>query len=132
MDYRVEVVSTAPLRVRFGFGQPDDADGPALVPRAIRPAGYFVEATLHAKGGGEVFRTTRPKAKPKLDPADEASYLELGPGYSYGAVLRLDAEHLAPGDYVLAVEYSNHEYQGPASAPIGALRHAQELNIAVP
>lgn len=131
MDYRVEVIGTEPLVLRFGFVQPEDAGGPVLVPRMIRPLGYFVEAVLRSLGGEEVFRTTRPKAKLKLHPDREESYLELGPGYAYEAVLHLDADPLASGDYVLRVEYSNHEYVGPKKAPIGPLHHVEEIDVEV-
>jgi hypothetical protein len=131
VDYRVEVVSTAPLTLRFTFDLPVAAGGPALIPRVIGPAGYFVEAILRSLGGDEVFRTTRPKAKPKLDPKRKESYVELSPGYSYGAILELGADELGTGDYVLKVEYSNLEFQGPASAPIGELHHTEELDLSV-
>lgn len=132
MDYRVEVADTAPLTLRFAFEVPVDAGAPAHVPRVIGPAGYFVEAVLRSLGGDEVFRTIRPKAKPKLDPEREESYLELSPGYSYGAILELGSDDLKTGDYVLKVEYSNLEFQGPRSAPIGELRHTEELDLSVP
>jgi hypothetical protein len=132
MDYRVEVIGTAPLALRFGFVQPSEAGGPALVPRLIHPAGYFVEAALRSLGGEEVFRTTRPKAKLKLRPEREESYLELNPGYAYEAVLRLDTDRLRSGDYVLRVEYSNHEFEGPRSSPIGPLHHVEEIDVSVP
>jgi len=131
MDYRVEVASTAPLRLRFGFVQPADADGPALVPRLIRPTGYFVEAIVRSSDGNEVFRTTRPKAKPKLDPDSAESYLELSPGYGFDALLDLGGDPLPPGAYVLTVTYSNDEYKCPAATPIGELHHTEELELAV-
>jgi hypothetical protein len=131
MEYLIEVLGSRPLRFRFSLFQPDGSDTTAFVPRVLRPLGYFVRASVRTLGGETVFSTTEPKQKPKLRPESEDSYLELGPGYSYGAVLEGDAFEGPGGPYLLSIQYSNREYVGTEARPVGTLHYETTVDLPV-
>jgi hypothetical protein len=129
MEYLIEIINSRPLQIRFSLYQPEDSDGPAMVPRVLRPPGYFVTATIRTFAGEVAFKTTEPKVKPKLDPRKDESYLALEPGYSYGAVLDIGEVDVPGGEYVLSIAYDNREYTGSPSRHVGELTYSTELSV---
>ena len=108
-----QVVGTSPLAVHVALLNPPEAAGPASVPRVLRPAGAFVTAEVRTAEGASAW--TSPEVRVgglKLDPATDAAYVELQPGYAWGALLELDGAPEAPGG-TLALRYASAPYDGP-------------------
>lgn len=131
LELLVEARATRWLRAHVSLYRPDDADGGAWVPRLLLPAGTFVTLSLSDLGGRVLAETTRPKAKPKLRPDDDASYLLVEPGYSYGAVLGLDLGEVSAGEYRLDVGYTSDGYPGTADRPVGDLSLGAQVPVLV-
>ena len=107
------VVGTAPLAVHFALLNPPENRGAVAVPRVLLPAGVFVTAQLRRADGSIAWEL--PAAKPgglKLDPAVPASYVELEPGYAWGALLVFDGAPAQPGQRI-HLRYSSAPYDGP-------------------
>ena len=108
------VRGTAPLSVHFALLNPPGAGEPISVPRVLLPAGAFV--TVEVRGAAGVAWSS-PKARVgglKLDPDAPTSYVDLPPGYSWGALVVFDGAFFQPGDYMLRLEYESTPYDGPA------------------
>lgn len=128
-DVLVAVLDTRPLRLHVSLHNPDTNTDVTWVPRTLRPLGAFVHATLRTLAGEAVYETARPKAKRKLDPDADDSYLALDPGYSFGAVLELQLGALPGGEYALEVTYDNEDYTGTPDRPVGRVRCTEERSV---
>ena len=131
IDLLVEVLSTEPFRLHASLHQPDAAAEVAWVPRLLRPIGAFVRVRVSNTAGESMFETKVPKFKPKLKPGNDASYLPLEPGYSYGTVFDLDVGQVTAGPYRLEVSYSNLDYRGTPERPLGELLLTTQREIAL-
>lgn len=125
----VAVLGTRPLRLHVSLHNPDTNADVAWVPRTLRPVGAFVQATLRTLAGEAVYETARPKAKRKLDPDADESYLPLDPGYSFGAVLELEPGALPGGEYALEITYDNEDYTGTPDRPVGRVHRTEERSV---
>ena len=133
LRYEVEVLGLQPLRLSFHLRRPAEATSSAFAPRLLGPLGYFVEVVVDTFAGERVYATTRPKAKPKLRPQDDGSYVELAPGERQGETLEDEDAEIdgRAGIYVLRLTYSNREYTGTPACPVGALRAEAALDVEV-
>ena len=137
LRYELEVLALQPLRLSFHLRRPAEATGSAFAPRLLGPLGYFVEVVVDTVAGERLYATTRPKAKPKLRPQDDDSYVELAPGERHGEILEdedddedVDIDGDA-GSYVVRVSYSNREFTGTPACPVGALTAEAALDVEV-
>lgn len=123
LEYEVSVHDLQPLRVEFQLRRPLDATGGAFAPLLLGPLGYFVEVVVETLVGERLYSTTRPKVKLKLRPESDDSYVELAPGEVRGDVLVDDDAEIdkRAGRYVVRVTYSNREFRGTATRPVGSL-----------
>ena len=129
MHYMVTVLGIHPLALNFSLH--NDGDLPRYVPRLLTPLGAFVSVTIRDAKGAVVYQTETSKIKLKLDPSRDLSYLELESGYSYGACFVFDDTTLVTGEYHLEFAYSNGEFQGTSSAPVGVLAYQTQVPLHV-
>ena len=125
----VDVVATTPLTLHVSLLRDAGAVDAAWVPRLLEPLGAFVSVTVHDGDGTLVLETHPPKAKPKLDPDDDASYLPLDPGHTHGAVLEVG--DVPAGTYRVTVAYSTFGYDGTEERPVGDLSPRCEVEVVV-
>lgn len=133
LRYEVEVLGLRPLRLSFHLRRPAAAKDSAFAPRLLGPLGYFVEVAVETLVGERMYATTRPKAKPKLRPEDDASYVELCPGEAHGETLEDEDAQIddRAGTYVLRLAYANHEFTGTDACPVGALAAEAVVEVEV-
>src|SRR5512139_3347231 len=103
MQYLCEVVAHSPLTLRFSFLNPPDSTVAVNVPRAIGPYGLFLRVTIKDNAGRVVTEPPSLRATHKLPADSGASYLELQPGYSFGATFVIDDAPTSPGAYRMTV-----------------------------
>jgi hypothetical protein len=134
MDCLLAIVGHQPVAFHFSVLNPAGAGRAQLVPGTLQPIGLFVAVTITDQSGEEIYRSERPKQKPKLDPQNDASYVRLEPGYSFGTVFTIDADDLKlrSGRYRLDVVYSNDIFTGPAVNPIGSLSCSCADEVVIP
>lgn len=128
MQYLAEIIQTSPLTIHFSFHNPEDNDGPAYVPKLLRPLGYFVSLEMK-EGQKTLYRTHQPKVKLKLHPDRAESYYALEPGYTYGVVLQAEEFKASPGDYQLDISYSNQQFKGFPGHPLGEMTFQTTLPV---
>jgi len=131
MKFLVSVVETQPVVLHFSIVNPRTSEKTIYVPRLLRPLGYFIRLKISDFEDRLVYRTHVPKAKPKLHPDRQDSYLAIDPGYSYGAVLEVEDFTPAAGTYQLALSYSNREYLGFSDHPLGEITCRIKLSFEV-
>ncbi len=131
MNYLVSVIRPNPLLIHFSFYNPGDSGADFFAPRLLKPNGYFIRIKISNENGDRVFKTFTPKAKPKLHPDRQESYLTLGPGYTFGAIIELEEFDPLPGAYRLTLSYSNKEFRGYTGQPLGKLEYKTKLSFAV-
>jgi hypothetical protein len=129
MQYLASVTSARPLVIHFSLVNPADSPGPAYVPRLLQPLGAFVAIEITDWHKAVVYHTIKPKLRSKLDPAKDSSYVAVEPGYTYGTLLAVDEPRLTPGNYRIHLVYSNGDYRGTATAPVGGLAYQIELPL---
>jgi hypothetical protein len=119
MECRAEIVQRDPLTVHFSLVQLAGAVHSTWVPRVLLPVGAFVAAELRDPSGAVVWKTERPKFRPKLNPSTAAAYVEIDPGYSHGVVLALEGAQVPPGEHALVLTYGNLQYRGFPNHDLG-------------
>jgi hypothetical protein len=134
MDCLIAVLGHQPLAVHLSVLNPAGSRRPQLVPRTLIPLGLSFTLEVTDELGTGLYRSERPKQKPKLHPDRDESYLSLEPGYSFGSVFTVEPEDLdlKPGRYRLRSTYSNGIFTGPASNPVGELTCSFEYDLDVP
>jgi hypothetical protein len=116
------VVGTAPLTVHFSLHNPAETNHPVAVPRTLAPLGVFVRGTVRDAKRRVVYDGPDVRATHRIDPGSPTSYLDLGAGYTFGAVFEFDEVNLPAGDYVLTLSYANDPFLGTPEKPVGPVR----------
>lgn len=129
MDYLATIIKTSPLKLHFCFHNPSDAGGPAYVPRILGPLGYFVELEIFNQYDELVHETFAPKIKLKLNPKKQESYISIDPGYTYGSVLEIEDFTPVPGNYQVALTYSNQEFDGFKNNSLGEMQYQTKIKF---
>lgn len=130
MQYLVETIETSPLTFHFSFYNPEHSEEIIYVPKLLRPLGYFIR--LQVKEGMNIlYQTNKPKVKLKLHPGRRDSYLAIEPGYSYGAILKVEDFLVPSGIYHLHLTYSNDEFKGFRNHSLGEMEYETMLPIHV-
>ena len=130
LELRATVLPGEPVGLQVGLVNPAEAAGPRLVPRLLTPLGLWIAVTVLDRGGSTVWESSRPKAALKLHPMRRDSYVQLGPGYSYGVDVRLADMVAGVGEIgTIRVSYSNGEFTGPRKNPVGSLEYATTVQL---
>jgi hypothetical protein len=130
LELRATVLPGEPLSLHVSLVNPVGPAGPRLVPRLLTPVGLWIAVTVLDRDGSTVWESTRPKAALKLHPMRRESYVEIGPGYSYGVDVRLAGLAAAAGGIgAVRVSYSNGVFTGPRESPVGTLEYATTVRL---
>lgn len=130
LELRATVLPGEPLGLQVSLVNPAGASGAQLVPRLLTPLGLWIAVTVLDRDGSTVWESTRPKAALKLHPKRRESYVEIGPGYSYGVDIRLVDVAAGVGEIgAVAVSYSNGVFTGPRKNPVGTLEYATTVRL---
>jgi hypothetical protein len=109
------VVSERPTAFVVGVQNSAPAGKPLPVPRTLQPVDLFFSVAIADSDGKELYRSPRAKAKLKLKPGAEDSYIFLEPGDALSTSLAVDPSDLKlkHGAYAVSVTYHPGAFTGP-------------------
>jgi hypothetical protein len=129
MQYLAAITQTFPPTLHFSLYNSEN--NPVYIPRLLGPLGYFITVEIMDENNKVVYRSSTPKAKPKLYPSKPESYQTLEPGYTCGIVLTVEGYEPAPGEYRVSIKYSNLEFRGFPGHSLGKLTYSTMLSFHV-